>query len=236
MLFKLKRKLRASAFVAGAGLAIFLVGAAGDALLPALVKAQDATAKSDRKPPRALARAPAKHVRKEAITKTGQPQTAPAAAAPPALRLPGNPTRNFAARLEQAGATKCARRIDELADASMQGTTASANASSWFAAAPNERPVNLVIAQKFAAATVPYGATDIFASPAANARCDALALQVIPSPLSCKKLRQAVAARGKLIAELVGIPLLQDSNGQVMLVPTSSNTCVLIGLRIAYAP
>jgi hypothetical protein len=143
---------------------------------------------------------------------------------------------NFAARLQEAGATTCAARIDELADASMQGTTATANASSWFIAAPNERAVNVVIAQKFAAANVPYGATDVFASPEPKAKCDAMALQVIPSPLPCERLRQTLASRGKIIAELVGLPLLQNSNGQIMLIPTQANACVLVGLRIAYAP
>jgi hypothetical protein len=153
-----------------------------------------------------------------------------AARALPAVAVP-----NFAARLQQAGATKCAQRIDQLAAASMQGTTATADASNWFVAAPNERPVNIVIAQKFAARNVPFGATDIFASPGPDARCDAVALQVIPSPLPCEKLRQAIASHGKMIAELVGEPLLQDSNGQIMLVPTAANACVLIGVRIAYA-
>ncbi|MGH6819134.1 MAG: hypothetical protein ACREC1_10230, partial [Methylovirgula sp.] len=157
-------------------------------------------------------------------------------AAIPSLPPKAAHVTNFAARLEAAGATTCAHRIDELADALMQGTTATANASSWFVAAPNKRAVNVVIAQKFAAANVPYGATDIFASPASNANCDTLALQVIPSPLPCEQLRRAIAARGKIIADLVGLPLLQDSNGQVMLIPTPANACVLVGLRIAYAP
>lgn len=69
-----------------------------------------------------------------------------------------------------------------------------------------------------------------------KAKCDGLALQVIPSPLPCARLRQTIVSRGKLIAELVGLPLLQDSDGQIMLVPTAANTCVLIGLRIAYTP
>jgi hypothetical protein len=169
---------------------------------------------------------------KVALHRTKPRQTARSHAAPPTPR----PAQNFAARLEAAGATTCARRVDELADASMQGTTAAADASSWFVAAPNQRAVNVVIAQKFAAASVPYGATDIFATPAPNAKCDALALQVIPSPLPCAQLRQAIASRGKMIAELVGLPLLQDSSGQIMLIPTQANACVLIGMRIAYAP
>jgi hypothetical protein len=92
----------------------------------------------------------------------------------------------------------------------MQGTMATANASSWFIAAPNEGAVNVVIAQKFAATNVPYGATDIFASPEPKAKCDAMALQVIPSPLSCERLRQTLAAHGMVIAELVGLPLLAE--------------------------
>jgi hypothetical protein len=172
---------------------------------------------------------PAKHL----VKLTSHKPRAQQAAFPSAL--PASST-NFAARLRQAGATTCAQRIDELADASMQGTMATANASSWFIAAPNERAVNVVIAQKFAAANVPYGATDVFASPEPKAKCDAMALQVIPSPLPCERLRETLAAHGKVIAELVGLPLLQNSNGQIMLIPTQANACVLVGLRIAYAP
>lgn len=177
----------------------------------------------------------AKHPRKLAARKAKPQQPAPQAQ-PAAWPTAQTASRNFAARLQQAGATTCARRIDELAVATMQGTTATANVSSWFVAAPNERPVNVVIAQKFAAANVPYGATDIFASPEPNAKCDAFSVQVVPSPLSCERLRQIISSHGRVVADLVGIPLLQDTNGQIMLVPTGANACVLIGLRMAYTP
>jgi hypothetical protein len=176
-----------------------------------------------------------KHPRRVALRKAKPQQAAPQpqlAAWPTAQTA----SQNFAARLQQAGATTCARRIDELAVASLQGATATANVSSWFVAAPNERPVNVVIAQKFAAANVPYGATDIFASPEPNAKCDAFSVQVVPSPLSCERLRQIISSHGRVVADLVGIPFLQDSNGQIMLVPTPANACVLIGLRMAYTP
>lgn len=204
------------------------IGYAGYLAADSFAWAQDtAKAPADNSASQPAEDAEKRHPARLAIRKFRAQQTARA--------VPAAAATNFAARLQQAGATKCAQRIDQLAAASMQGTTATANASNWFVAAPNERPVNVVIAQKFAATNVPFGATDIFASPGPDAKCDAVAFQVIPSPLPCEKLRQAIASRGKMIAELVGEPLLQDSNGQIMLVPTAANACVLIGVRIAYA-
>jgi hypothetical protein len=227
-----------------AGLVFGLIGlgAIGYVIIAtnSLTLAQDATkatsddASSNPKPDQAKpVDTSAKHPRKLAARKAKPQQPAPPPATWPTAQIA---SRNFAARLEQAGATICARRIDELAVATMQGATATANVSSWFVAAPNERPVNVVIAQKFAAANVPYGATDIFASPEPNAKCDAFSVQVVPSPLSCERLRQIISSHGRVVADLVGIPLLQDTNGQIMLVPTGANACVLIGLRMAYTP
>lgn len=220
---RILRWMKAVVLVSGLVTLCAIGYAAGYMVTAARSFAQDTEKAADGGAPK-----PIKHVAKLTSHKP-KAQQATLPSAPPAAAT------DFAARLEQAGATTCAHSIDALANASMQGTTASANASNWFIAAPNARPVNIVIAQKFAAPSVPYGATDIFASPAPQAKCDAFALQVIPSPLSCDQLRQNIVARGKMIAELVGIPLLQDVNGQIILVPTQANACVLIGLRIAYA-
>lgn len=206
--------------------------------------AQDATKADGDRPARPARRKSAKPAEKpEAAAAPSPPLPAPAASPaavqppPPAAVAPvPPPAPDFAARLKENGAATCAAQIDAMAAGSMGGVKSFNTASTWATTAGDRRVVVVSIGQKYQdGAPVPYGATSVLAAPNGQGSCDALAVQVVPSPLSCAKLRESMSAGGRQIGDLAGVPLMQDGGGQTMLVPTAANTCVLVGMRSAYA-
>jgi len=148
-----------------------------------------------------------------------------------------SPQYRFAKQLQAGGAKTCLPRVEDLSGGSMQGATEYGSASNWFSKAPDARILNSMIGLKYGnVPTVPYGFAGIFAAPSPEGKCDGFAVHVVPSPLPCADLQRAILERkGKILGNLAGVPLLQDSNSQVALVPTAANACVLIDLRIAYS-
>ena len=162
---------------------------------------------------------------------------APAATAPAA---PGAPAAaaspNVAAKLVENGAGTCAPQLNALASGTMGGVSQFNTVSKWATSAVDKRLVSVLIGQKYpGSGAVPFGATSVMAAPNAQGSCDAMAVQVLPSPLPCAKLRETMATQGKQIGNLADIALMQDPAGETLLVPTSTNTCVLVGLRAAFA-
>ena len=108
-------------------------------------------------------------------------------------------------------------------------------AAHWAGVSPDQRAVSVFIGQRFGVTSVPFGATGVVAAPNGMGSCDGVAVQIVPSPLSCTKLRAAISTRGKQIADLAGVPLMEDAGGQTMLVPTGADGCVLVGVKSVYA-
>lgn len=224
--FPLRKSRRAEIFAAALAAVLAVGGGAWLVLMPA--SAQD-EAKED-KPARPKKAKPAD--RPAAAAPTAAP-AAPPASAPAAQAAPAP---DFAARLKENGAGTCAAQVDALAAGSMGNVKSFNTASGWATAGGDRRVVSLSIGQRYAdGSAVPYGATSVVAAPDGRGSCDALAVQVVPSPLPCTKLRESMSVGGKQIGDLAGVPLMQDAGGQTMLVPTAANTCVLVGLRAAYA-
>lgn len=160
-------------------------------------------------------------------------QTAAAAALPPPAAAPAP---DIAAKLKASGAGLCAAAINRSAASTMHGVTAFDVASHWTTAAPDRRAVSVLIGQKFNETSgVPFGATGIFAAPNGAGSCDSVSVQIVPSPLSCARIQEAMSARGRKIGDLAGLPLMEDAGGQTLLVPTAANTCVLLGMASSYA-
>ena len=142
----------------------------------------------------------------------------------------------FAKDLVTAGAKGCAPLVEAMSGSLMQGATEYATVSNWNKDAPDGRIVSAVTGQKFGQTpAVPHGLAGVFASPHSDGKCDAVSVQVVPSPANCATLQEAIAKNGKSIGALAGVPLLSDGTGQVMLVPTGANTCIIVGVKIAYA-
>lgn len=184
-------------------------------------------------PPRGKSRAAGKGTEKAVSAAVG---TAQPAAPLPAIPVAADAGPDIAGKLKENGAGVCASAVNRLAAGAMGGVTGFNTASHWMVGSPDRRAVSVLIGQRFnAAGAVPFGATGIFAAPNGTGSCDGVAVQVVPSPLPCAQLRDALSARGRQIGDLAGLPLMEDAGGQTLLVPTAANTCVLLGMKSSYA-
>ena len=162
-------------------------------------------------------------------------------AAPPQVIQPaenkGSVPFDFTAQLEKAGASACRGQVNDLAKSTMGSVVKFNTMSNWSRVAGDKRAVSLAIGQKYAdGSAVAFSVSQVIAAPNQQGTCDSFALQVLPSPLSCGKLRDTIAAaHGQQIGDLAGIPLMQDGAARTMLVPTTANTCVLVATRSIYA-
>jgi len=143
----------------------------------------------------------------------------------------------FAAQLAANGVKGCAPMVEAMSGNLMQGVTEVSTLSNWSKEAPDARMVSAVTGQKFGASpAVPNGLAGVFAAPRADGKCDAVSVQVVPSPANCATLQAAIAAKnGKTLGALAGVPVMSDGSGQVMLVPTGANTCIIVGVNMASA-
>jgi hypothetical protein len=138
-------------------------------------------------------------------------------------------------QLSKAGVKSCLQIAKAVGQATMFGTEYAA-ASTWNSKQPDNRFSVSMIGQKLAPnAGATNGISGVFSAPTANGKCDAAALQIIPTQDACSKIQSQVLEKGKLLGDLAGIPILQNAaNAQVMLIPASGNSCVVVALSTAY--
>ena len=138
-------------------------------------------------------------------------------------------------QLQKAGVKSCLQIAKAVGQATMFGTEYAA-ASTWHSKQPDNRFSVSMIGQKLAPNSgATNGISGVFSSPTADGKCDAAAVQIIPTQDACSKIQTQVLEKGKLLGDLAGIPILQNAaNAQVMLIPAASNGCVVVALSTAY--
>ncbi|MEQ1669602.1 MAG: hypothetical protein ABL893_01960 [Hyphomicrobium sp.] len=138
-------------------------------------------------------------------------------------------------QLSKAGVKSCLQIAKAVGQATMFGTEYAA-ASTWNSKQPDNRFSVSMIGQKLAPnAGATNGISGVFSAPTSNGKCDAAAVQIIPTQDACAKIQTQVLEKGKLLGDLAGIPILQNAaNAQVMLIPAASNSCVVVALSTAY--
>lgn len=161
--------------------------------------------------------------------KAAAPAAAVAAGAAPAGEI------QTMEQLTKAGVKSCLQIAKAVGQATMFGTEYAA-ASTWHSKQPDNRFSVSMIGQKLAPnAGATNGISGVFSTPTANGKCDAAAVQIIPTQDACSKIQSQVMEKGKLLGDLAGIPILQNAaNAQVMLIPASNNSCVVVALSTAY--
>ena len=174
-------------------------------------------------------------------TKEAAPAAA-AAAAPAATAAPAAAAGGAAAteiqtmdQLSKAGVKSCLQIAKAVGQATMFGTEYAA-ASTWHSKQPDSRFSVSMIGQKLAPNSgATNGISGVFSAPTTDGKCDAAAVQIIPTQDACSKIQTQVLEKGKLLGDLAGIPILQNSaNAQVMLIPAAANGCVIVALSTAY--
>jgi hypothetical protein len=140
-------------------------------------------------------------------------------------------------QLQKAGVKRCLQLAQAVGQATMVGTSEYAAASTWHSKQPDSRFSVSMIGQKFGPGdnTIANGVSGVFSTPTAEGRCDAAALQIIPTSEPCSKTQTQILEKGKSLGNLAGVPLMQNAaNAQVMLIPAPNNTCVLVALSTVY--
>jgi hypothetical protein len=140
-------------------------------------------------------------------------------------------------QLQKAGVKRCLQLAQAVGQATMVGTSEYAAASTWHSKQPDQRFSVSMIGQKFGSgdSTIHNGVSGVFSSPTAEGKCDAAAVQIIPTSEPCSKTQVQILEKGKSLGNLAGVPLLQNAaSAQVMLIPAANNTCVLVALSTVY--
>lgn len=179
---------------------------------------------------------------KAAAPKKESVAAAPTAASPSpktATAAPAAKAADFQTmdQLQKAGVKRCLQLAQAVGQATMVGTSEYAAASTWHSKQPDSRFSVSMIGQKFGPGdnTISNGVSGVFSAPTAEGRCDAAALQIIPTSEPCSKTQAQILEKGKSLGNLAGVPLMQNaSNAQVMLIPAPNNTCVLVALSTVY--
>ena len=138
-------------------------------------------------------------------------------------------------QLSKAGVKSCLQIAKAVGQATMFGTEYAA-ASTWNTKQPDSRFSVSMIGQKLAPNSgATNGISGVFSAPTSNGKCDAAAVQIIPTQDACSKIQTQVLEKGKLLGDLAGIPILQNAaDAQVMLIPAAGNSCVVVALSTAY--
>ena len=173
-------------------------------------------------------------------TKEPAPAAAPAAkpsAVPAAAAAPAAPQSEIQTmdQLAKAGVKSCLQIAKAVGQATMFGTEYAA-ASTWHSKQPDSRfSVSMIGQRLLPESGATNGISGVFSAPTSNGKCDAAALQIIPTQDACSKIQAQVMEKGKLLGDLAGIPILQNAaNAQVMLIPAAANGCVVVALSTAY--
>ena len=173
-----------------------------------------------------------------------KPKPAPAAATVPAATVAAAPAAAAAqpefqvvTQMKNAGMTTCVQTAQGLGGYTMGGVTEYAAATTWHVKQPDARISIAMIAQKFGqSAQAPLGISSVFTAPNADGKCDGAGVQVIPTALACSAVQGQILQKGKAVADLAGIPMLQDANNsRIMLLPSAGNGCVIVGFNNLYA-
>lgn len=133
-----------------------------------------------------------------------------------------------------AGVRDCLAGIDEVSRLSVSGNYMAV--STWNQGAANDRLFNSIVGQSNDNKVAPKAVSVLVTAPGAQHKCDATAVEVHPSALSCPDIERTLAQdKREQRVSLSGIPLLQaDPSLRYVLLPAAANGCVVVGVRTLY--
>ena len=123
----------------------------------------------------------------------------PATAAPSPPPLPGAIAAfQTGDQLQKAGVKRCLQMAQAIGKATLVGTTEYAAASTWYSKQPDGRFSVSMIGQKFGKdGTTSAGLSGVFSSPTTDGKCDAAAIQIIPTSEPCTTAQAQILQKGK---------------------------------------
>ena len=158
-------------------------------------------------------------------------------AAPTTAEAAPTPVFQTMDQLQKAGVKRCLQLAQAIGQATLNGATEYAAASTWNSKQPDSRFSVSMIGQKFGSdANAGAGLSGVFSSPTTEGKCDAAAIQIIPTSDPCSKAQAQILEKGKALGNLAGVPIFQNAaKAEVMLLPTPHNGCVVVALTTAYS-
>jgi hypothetical protein len=226
--WRTKRSLRwaiLAAFAAGAG-TISLAPLGG----PASGQTPPAPAAA-KKPPQAPSKSPPEKPANNDAEKKQQvapvPQL-PAGEAPQATEFPA------LLHARQAGISAC---TDTLSRVLPQTNDAPHEAVSfWSPEQADDHLFGSIAGLRYAQPAAPRGAAIVLAAKTNATKCDGAGVQIVPSARACGAIQAALLTGGRAIANLSGLPLIQNERGiRFLLLPSAGNGCVIISVNVLYA-
>ena len=193
-------------------------------------------AKKVKKPEKAVEKAAEKAADKKdaAPVKKDAPVTAQKDGAP----APAAQASDFqvVSQLQAAGVKRCLDMAGGLGRYEMAGVSEYASASTWNKTDPDHRLISAVIGQRYGqGANSTAGVAAVISAPGSEGKCDGVGLQIIPTTATCSAVQAQVLAKGEMLGNLVGVPMMRNAQNQrVMLLPTAGEGCVVVGINNAY--
>ena len=101
--------------------------------------------------------------------------------------------------------------------------------STWSATKPDEHTFSSIVSLRYNNQTVPRAVAILIAAPRPDHGCDGITVQIVPTARSCGAIQTALLNDGKVIANLTGLPLIENKGGmRHILLPTAGNGCTIV--------
>jgi hypothetical protein len=153
---------------------------------------------------------------------------------PPVLQpgeVPQAPLFQALIHARQAGLAACTdtltRLLPQLVDAPHDAF------SFWSTQNADDHLFGPIAALSYPQPSAPRGASIVLATPAKSGKCEAAGVQIVPTARSCGVIQAALMNAGRAIANLEGLPLIENPAGvRYMLAPPAGNGCIVIAITV----
>jgi len=139
------------------------------------------------------------------------------------------------AHAKQAGVNFCTDTLSRLLPYSID---APHEAFSFWAPSPDnpdDRLFGSIAGLRYAQRAAPRAVSVIAAVPSKAGKCDGLGVQIVSSARSCGALQASLLDKGRAVANLAGLPLIENASGQrFMLLPSAGNGCVVVAVNTMF--
>jgi hypothetical protein len=133
----------------------------------------------------------------------------------------------------QAGVKMCLDGLTRAANATID--TQHTAMSQWFKGAADSHVFQSIVTLAYPTKIAPHATTILTAAPTAANGCDMSTVEIFPTARPCNDVLGDLLKKGKVVADLSGLPITQSEDGKRQLVmPTAGNGCVLVVVGLAF--
>ncbi|HLJ72849.1 MAG TPA: hypothetical protein VKU03_16155 [Roseiarcus sp.] len=105
--------------------------------------------------------------------------------------------------------------------------------SFWSSQNADDHLFGSIAALSYPQPSAPRGASIVLATPTKSGECEAAGVQVVPTARSCGAIQAALMNSGRAVANLEGLPLIENPAGvRYLLAPSAGNGCIVIAVTV----